>query len=196
MLHPLFMLDLAINYKREISYLMINAFNDPHYHYFRSSTHTNFDDSFISNSTWQNLQYVSVSNSLNVLGLMFLTIDRSTMNANDLGLISFKKNSIEFANDFASFICLAFGRFNIKKISWNVIVGSPHERTYDKLTKKHNGRIVGVLEKEKVLEDGLYYDCKLYELMKDNFIESIKGTRLENRSQELYNVKRSLSTKT
>ncbi len=51
---------------------------------------------------------------------------------------------------------------------------------------------MGIAEKDVVLEDGKYYDLKMYELMKDNFIESIKGTRLENRSRELYNVKRSL----
>jgi hypothetical protein len=54
-------------------------------------------------------------------------------------------------------------------MKFNVVIGSPNEKIYDRLIKLYNGRIVGVFKKDVRLMDNKLYDVKHYEIFKDDF---------------------------
>ena len=43
---------------------------------------------------------------------------------------------------------------------------------YDKYIEKYNGRVVGYRKNEIMLSDGQYYDDKLYEITKEDYLKS------------------------
>jgi hypothetical protein len=62
-----------------------------------------------------------------------------------------------------------FEKYRFNKLNFTVARGNPIEKTYDKLIKRYNGRIVGILEQEARLIDGRLYDVKEYELLADRY---------------------------
>ena len=52
-------------------------------------------------------------------------------------------------------------------MSFVCVVGNPAERLYDKVIEKYHGRVVGVKKQEALLQDGQFYDLKLYEIVKE-----------------------------
>jgi|WetSurMetagenome_2_1015567.scaffolds.fasta_scaffold124309_3 hypothetical protein len=53
-----------------------------------------------------------------------------------------------------------------------VVIGNYIESTYDKICKKYGGRIVGIQSSEVKLIDGYHYDLKLYEILKEDYINA------------------------
>ena len=65
-----------------------------------------------------------------------------------------------------------FTKFNFRKKSFFVIVGNPIEKTYDKFVSRYGGRIIGVKKQHVKLTDGKYYDKKMYEIFRDDYIKN------------------------
>lgn len=126
----------------------------------------------IDETTWNGHQFVSIGKAQKILGYMSASVDRGARFVNNLSLISFDKNAMTFIRDFQRFLWRLISYHNYRKIKWSVTCGSPHEKTYDKLCVKYGGRIVGVFEKENLLEDGQLYNVKYYEIMSDKLIEN------------------------
>lgn len=77
-----------------------------------------------------------------------------------------------FSKDFRKFLTELFDRYNFNKVSFKVIKGNAAEKMYDKYIEKYNGRVVGYRKNEIMLSDGRYYDDKLYEITKEDYLKS------------------------
>ena len=66
-----------------------------------------------------------------------------------------------FAKDYMTFIRYLMQKY--RKISFFVLIGSPVEKTYDRLAKILKWKIVGVMEKQVLNNKGEWNDVKYYE---------------------------------
>lgn len=122
----------------------------------------------ISDSSWDKLQYVSVDKEGNVLGYIKADVGRPTRILNNFALVNLTgKANLTFSKDILNFIDLCFKERKFIKMEFNVIVGNPAEKIYDKFIKKCGGSVVGTLHKSSMLHDGKYYDKKLYEILRE-----------------------------
>jgi hypothetical protein len=124
-----------------------------------------------SNSTWGEHEFVSVSEDNKVLGYIRYGINQRADIADGLCAINFSKN-ITFARDLFKVIDDVFCKYKYRKLKYGVYVGNPIERTYDKLTEKYGGRIVGISLKDAKLIDGEFHDYKTYELFREDYLKN------------------------
>jgi hypothetical protein len=110
---------------------------------------------------------VSINANGDVLGFMKATICRQDNSVCELLFVNFDltKLSITFVRDMEAF--LQYLLKNFRKVSFQCVVGNPAERLYDKVIEKYHGRVVGVKKQEALLQDGQFYDLKLYEIVKE-----------------------------
>lgn len=87
---------------------------------------------------------------------------------------------IMFSVDIKDFIFRLFNYYNYNKLRFSIIVGSPHEKMYDRFSRKYGGRIVGTLKQDFKLQDGTVCDRKLYEVLREDFLKST-GVKNERR---------------
>lgn len=66
----------------------------------------------------------------------------------------------------------SFDKFKFRKLTFSVIVGNPIEKSYDKMINKYGGRVVSIYSDETKLIDGEYYDVKLYEITRNNYLKT------------------------
>lgn len=78
-------------------------------------------------------------------------------------------NRYVFGKDVMTAIRDIFEKYRFNKLNFTVVRGNPVEKTYDKLIKRYNGRIVGIKEQETKLIDGRLYDVKEYELLAERY---------------------------
>jgi len=72
-----------------------------------------------------------------------------------------------FAKDYMQFIKYLMQKY--RKISFFVIIGSPTEKTYDRLAKSLGWKIVGIMEKQVLNNTGEWNDIKYYEYVNPNW---------------------------
>lgn len=131
-----------------------------------------FSDTDVATDNWQYQQFVSVDKDNNVLGYISYQIGRQANFVDEFGIIAFVDNSITFGKDLHQAILDIFFKFNYNKISFQVVIGNPIERYYDKFVENYDGRIVGIKHDECKLYDGNLYDIKLYEVMRCEFVNA------------------------
>lgn len=164
------MLKHAHFYKEELIKLSQNLLDDNRYKFFNAYSYVNFDVfNMDDKDEWARIKRVSVVDN-EIRGYFRANIDRECNNIDSLAVCNFclDKNKYLFAKDFSSFIELLFN-MNFNKIEFNVIVGNPAERIYDRFIEKHNGRVVGTFRQNVKLNDGRLYDQKFYELFKTDY---------------------------
>src|SRR5690348_6237285 len=165
------MLDFASKYEKELQLLFTNIAYDEKYMFYNNSSYRDIYES--SKSTWDIHEFVSLDNNKNVIGYFKYKITRSTLSCSGFQIISFSNdNQIIFGRDFIKVMDDIFIKFNFRKITYTVVIGNPIEKTYDKLTEKYGGRIVGTYLKDSLLMDNNFYDCKVYELFKDDYVKN------------------------
>lgn len=91
--------------------------------------------------------------------------------AEGLVAINFSDN-IGFGGDLLQAIDDVFCKYNFRKLCFSVFIGNPIENTYDKLIGKYGGYIVGIKKEHTRLLDGNFYDLKMYELFRDEYIKN------------------------
>jgi hypothetical protein len=74
-----------------------------------------------------------------------------------------------FGKDVITAIKDIFEKYRFNKLNFAVALGNPVEKTYDKLVRRYNGRIVGIKEQETRLIDGRLYDLKEYEILASRY---------------------------
>jgi hypothetical protein len=164
------MLDVAQKYSNELKLKFDNIMYDLKYQYYESG----YSDEYTpSNTNWNLHEFVSLDNEGNILGYIIYSISRNSYTACCLKIINFSNNKITFGKDVFKAINDIFTKYNLNKLSYGVYIGNPIEQTYDKLTKKYGGRIVGTKLKDARLLDGKYYDFKMYEILRDDYLEII-----------------------
>lgn len=165
------MLDLAYKYEDEIRLKMFNTWYDKKYKFYHSSAY--YDLFTLSdNGDWDSRQFVSLDSDGSVIGLIGYGIDRITEIANGLGAINFSDNKFTFGMDLVNVIDDIFCKFNMRKLEFAVIIGNPIEKSYDRMVTKYGGRIIGISKKHCKLIDNKYYDEKMYEIFREDYIEA------------------------
>lgn len=185
------MLDLAHKYEEEIRNRMYDTWYDEKYKfYYSSSYHTPYESPNSKDGDWCCREFVSLDSQHRIIGLISYEIVRDYDLVMNFGAINFSDNKVTFGMDLAQVIDDIFCKFNMRKIEFNVVVGNPIEKSYDRLIKKYNGRIVGIRHKHCKLMDNKYYDDKIYELFREDYIATkIKHKKLdENKVNTLCNL--------
>ena len=173
------MLDLAIKYPDQVIANFRDTWFEDKYIYFHNDSY--FEDWEIKDSTWEEHQFVSVRYG-RVIGYIGYHIDRASSLVNGLAIINFEDSpSMTFAADMGHAIRDIFEKYQFRKLCFSVVVGNPIESSYDKMCLKYGGRIIGVSKKNVRLIDGNFYDEKLYEIFREDYI---------NARNEIYKRKR------
>lgn len=168
------MLEPAIKYANELIWEFEKIwFDDKYKYYVNAPFYSEFE---IYEDSCENHQFASVLYR-NVLGYIGYSIDRAANIVYDLNIINFSDNKGTFGIDVMQAIDDIFYRFNFDKIEFSVFIGNPAEKMYDKFIKMTGGRIVGTYKQHQKLTDGKLYDMKMYELFKENYIDTFKGRR-------------------
>lgn len=164
------MLKIANNYEDVIAKAMMETWYEDKYKYFHCST---FRDRFkLPDGDWDGRHFVSVDKDDNVLGYICYEICRSSNTVDAFGAINFTNNKAIFGKDLVQIIDDIFCRFNHHKIEFNVVIGNPIEKSYDRMVHKYGGRIVGIREQHTMLIDNQRYDDKLYEILRSNYLKA------------------------
>lgn len=163
------MLKLAIQYSDELNKLFVNVAHNDKYKFFNTTRHCDYDLNLAKDS-WSHLEFVSVDKNNNVLGFLSARIDRHADSISSLRAINFHDLNYTFSKDFHQFIRDLFEKFNFRKINFSVVVGNPAEKMYDKYINQYKGRVVGIYKEDVRLFDGNYYDFKLYEIMRSDYL--------------------------
>lgn len=166
------MIDLAVKYEEKLQELFSNIAFDEKYMFFNDCSYR--DKYKASESTWNKHEFVSLDSNNNIIGYIKYGIDRDSLIANSLQIVNFSDNKVVFGRDVMKCLEEVFTKFKFRKLKYSVIVGNPIEKTYDRLTEKYGGRIIGVSLKEDKLIDGNYYDHKSYEIFRDEYLLNTK----------------------
>lgn len=86
-----------------------------------------------------------------------------------IAAINFKDINVTFSKDFYKFLTDLFDIHKFNKIEWQVAIGNPAEKMYDKIVKKYDGRVVGIEHESTKFDDGNYYDVKEYEILRRDY---------------------------
>lgn len=168
------MLVPAFNYAEELKKKMLATWFDEKYKYYNFNTY--YFDLKIDDETWNKHQFVSVDKEGNIIGYIKYNVNRQTCNCNNLSVINFTDNKFVFGMDLGQALTDIFERFKFRKLTFSVIIGNPIEKSYDKMINKYGGRIVGIYRQEVKLIDGEYYDEKLYEITRDDYLKSVNDS--------------------
>ena len=168
------MLKRAILYRNQLCSLFVNASDSPENKYF-TPAYWDFEPK-IESSNWSKQQFVSVDKSDNVIAWLEADIAIKQHYINNISIIRFNKNSYYdylFSKDMYGFFSKLFFQYEYRKINYNVVIGSPQEKWYDKFTNIYGGRIVGIKKNHFLLENGKLLDLKIYEMEKDPYIMAV-----------------------
>jgi hypothetical protein len=129
-----------------------------------------FEEYTVSQDTWGKHELVSIDSNDNLIGFISYTWDQRTNNVSGLLIINFSNNKIIFGKDILKAIKNIFIIYKANKINFNVAIGNPIEKTYDKIIQKYGGYIVGIRKKDIKILDGTVADIKIYEIFREDFL--------------------------
>jgi len=128
-------------------------------------------------NSWNFMERISLDKDKNVLGYFQVYVKRPENYAENILIINFGEPNRTFSKDYFDFWTSLFEVHKLRKLKFFVIIGNPAEKQYDKLVKKYDGRIVGILKEEVLYRDGTYKDIKIYELYKENYDKVTKNKK-------------------
>jgi len=166
------MIDIANKYEKELHDLLLDTWYEDRYKYFHNSC---FSETYSnSDSNWDNHRFVSKGKDGEILGFICYEVNRSNDYVDGLAAINFSNNRGVLGRDLINVVANIFEKFAFRKLLFSVVVGNPIERSYDRLVQRYGGRIVGTYKDHCKLMDGKYYDRKLYEIFKEDYIRQIR----------------------
>lgn len=124
----------------------------------------------LPNNNYDKHCFVSVDKEENVIGYITYAVDWSSMSAYGFGIISFRKNSVEFAKDLYKAICDCFEVYHMNRISWYCYADNPAIRGYRNFIKKHGGVECGHSRQVARLQDGKLHDSVEFEILAEEFV--------------------------
>ncbi|MDR2095741.1 MAG: hypothetical protein LBP76_09530 [Treponema sp.] len=160
------MLEYAKKYEVKLKELFFDIAFDPFY---RFEAYMCYRDVFsLPENTYNSHHFVSVHNN-DILGMISYEIKRPENSVWGLHIIHFGGPNAScpyiFGKDVMTAVKDIFEKYHFNKLNFSVVIGNPVEKTYDKLVKRYNGRVVGTKEQETRLMDGCLYDVKEYEIL-------------------------------
>ena len=166
-------LKLAYTYRDELQEKYSEIIFKDKYKYYNCCNWWGYEVKLPEDS-YNSLDFVSVDKNDEVIGYLRACIDRSSNFVDSLAVINFYDINITFSKDFYKFLIDLFTKFNFRKVSFTVVIGNPAEKLYNKYIEKYGGRIVGIEKEDVKLQDGEYYDKKLYEIFREDFLKHYK----------------------
>ena len=164
------MLDTALKYQEELQTLYIYAWHQDRYKYYNDGSYWN--SLVLKEDTYNSHEFASVDADGDVIGFIAYDIDRTAATITNISIINFSNDIRTFAGDVRQTFRDIFEKYNFRKVSFSVVVGNPIEKTYDRLTLKYGGRIVGVQKHHVALFDNRIYDVKLYEILREDYLKA------------------------
>ena len=165
------MLDFAKKHEKDLQQLFADTTFDFKYLFAHCSVYR--DDFKLPDSTFDLHSFVSLYGR-EIIGYISYNIRRIEGIVSGMCIEHFGKGyDYTFGRDVFCCIRDIFEKFRFNKIDFAVVIGNPVEKTYDRLVKRYGGRIVGIMEKDVRLMDGLLYDVKQYEILADNYFNSL-----------------------
>ncbi len=165
------MLKLAWGYQDKLNQLTPELAYEEKYKYLSYGVYSDYNLEIDKNG-WSLLQFVSVDREDNIIGYFEAAIARAEHIVTSLWVFNFYDVNLIFSKDFKQFFDDLFTKYNFRKVNFSVIIGNPAEKMYDKYIKKYNGRIVGIRKEDTKLFDNNYYDVKLYEIFRKDYMKS------------------------
>jgi hypothetical protein len=164
------MLEYAKKYEDKLKDLFLDVAFDPFYRY---EEYMVYRETFeLPKDTWGSHHFVSLHNGT-ILGMIGYHIKRPENAVCQLLIIHFggpqAPGRYTFGKDVITAVKDIFEKFSFNKLNFTVVRGNPIEKTYDRLIKQYNGRIVGIKEQETRLIDGKLYDTKEYEILAESY---------------------------
>jgi hypothetical protein len=164
------MLEYAKKHEDKLRELFLDIAFDPFYQF---EALMNYRNTFeLPRDTWAVNNFVSVYEG-NILGIIGYEIKRPENAVNGLYIAHFggpeAPHRYIFGKDTMTAIKDIFEKYRFNKLNFIVVIGNPIEKTYDRLVKRYNGRIVGIRKQETRLIDGRLYDLKEYEILADSY---------------------------
>ena len=132
-----------------------------------------------TNSTWVEHEFVSVNVNGELLGYIRYSINQRVNKIFGFCAINFSDDKITFGIDLGKSIDDIFNKYKYNKLIFGVTIGNPVEKTYDKMVKRYNGRIIGIKKEDIKLIDGNIYDSKMYEILRKDYIIATKERRIK-----------------
>lgn len=145
--------------------------NEEYLKYYTNSTYNN--GFHCADSTWAEIGRASVDEKGELLGFIRADLYREDRIVSNIVLLNMtKKPNVTFARDTYEFLAELFDKYSFHKIKFTVTIGNPAEKIYDKIIEQFNGRVAGIAKDEVMLYDYKYYDQKLYEILKEDYLKS------------------------
>jgi len=154
----------AQKYQDKLKEKLIDTWYDEKYKYYRGDVYTTYKE--LPLGTWESHDFVSLDKNNNILGYIRYGIDRTALAAYNISILSFVEGTATFGKDLLKVIDDIFYKYNFNYLTFSVVVGNPIEKTYDGLVAKYGGNIVGTYKNYVKLDDGLFYNLKLYQISK------------------------------
>lgn len=169
------MLKLAYFYKQQLQEEYQKIIFDEKYKFYFCQSYWDYEfHTSTGDSNWYGIEYVSVNKDGDIIGYLGADINRDSNKVNCLKIINFKnKGNITFSKDLYNFLMELFTKYKVRKIEFSVVVGNPIEKMYDKYVQKYGGHIAGQYTKYIKLIDGEYYDYKMYEIFREDYLSKI-----------------------
>lgn len=166
------MLKNAYLYEEEIKRKSYEIWYDPKYQYYYSGPyHGEFSLNHDNDGDWSSRTFASVNSKGEVIGYMGYHINHEINGANSFGALNFSNDKITFGLDLAQCIDDIFCKFCMNRLEFNVIVGNPIERSYDRMVQKYGGRILCVRKQTAKDIAGNLLDDKVYEIVREDYLK-------------------------
>ena len=174
------MLDIAQKYTDKLRLKFADITYDLKYQFYTGGYSEEYKP---SKDNWGNFEFVSINREGEILGHIYYSIDRSSNKVHGLCIVNFSDDKITFGRDVVQAIDDIFIKYKFRKLEYSVFVGNPIENTYDRLTKRYGGRIVGIKIKNSKLLDGELYDFKMYEIFREDYmLKQYKNKKGDNKN--------------
>lgn len=175
-------LKLAITYKDKLNKVFQNVVFQDKYKFYNFENYWQYNMK-LSEDSWNDIEFVSVDDKDNIRGFLRAGISRTSDKVSSLGIMNFYDTNVTFSRDLYKFLTDLFDKFSFRKIEFTVVVDNPVEKMYDKYIEKYGGSIVGIKKEGTKLLDGNYYDVKIYEIFREDYLKCKRRKLYETRKK-------------
>lgn len=168
------MLKPAILYKSELSKIHIELAYNKRYKWWICSS---FSDLILKlpDNDWHHFYFVSIDPENRIVGYFHAGIDRENKSISSISMFNLREDgNILFARDLRDFMEFLLITRKFFRVEFNVVVGNPAEKIYDRFIEKYGGRVVGVFRKNVMLQNNRRYGRKFYEIFQKDFMNNYK----------------------
>lgn len=164
------MIDVANKYVDELKKKFFDTWGKEKYKYWQINGYDKGCPD-VPETNYGEAHFVILNND-DIIGYVSYNINRQTRCVWGFEAVNFSDNRILFGLSMFRILKNIFEKDGFNKINFNVAVGNPIEKSYDKFIEKYGGRIVGYYKDDIILSDGTLCDYKLYEIMRVDYIKN------------------------